>query len=61
MIKQIVVCFVAVYFAALILTLSQQMTSDRIHLYHTANETHPGEKNTHTHTHKTYTVGKISI
>ncbi|XP_031437273.1 transmembrane protein 237A isoform X2 [Clupea harengus] len=27
------------YFAALILTLSQQMTSDRIHLYHTANET----------------------
>ncbi|KAL2080899.1 hypothetical protein ACEWY4_022752 [Coilia grayii] len=27
------------YFAALILTLSQQMTSDRIHLYPTANET----------------------
>lgn len=32
-------CVCPVYFIALILSLSQQMTSDRINLYPTANET----------------------
>ena len=31
--------FSAVYFAALVLTLSQQMTSDRINLYPSSNST----------------------